>query len=397
VSPKLEAAAPVVPRASRRPGRERAAVGATFFANGLLFASWAAHIPEVKGHLGLSDAALGVVLLSTPVGSLVAMVIAGRLLPVLGSRGLVPILLVGYCAAGPFIGLAGSSVTLALALFAWGAFQGSLDVAMNTQAVTVQRVQGRHLMPTFHGVWSIGALAGAGVGTAAVALHIGLAPQLLVLAVPVLLSGAIVDGAMIDDRSSAIERARPQRWRPPRAAVVLGAIAVACMLCEGATADWSAIYLRTSARIDPAISGLGYAAFALMMTAVRLVGERWLARTPPRRLLPALALLASVAMAVALATGSAVMGLVGFAALGAGTGLVVPTVFTTAGQIPGLPSGVGITMVSAMGWAGFVCGPPLIGQLAGLIGLRSALAIVPALTFLVALATTCAVGYTAPA
>jgi predicted MFS family arabinose efflux permease len=386
-----------IAQADRRPGRERAAVIATFFANGLLFASWAAHIPEVKGRLGLSDASLGVVLLATPIGSVVAMAIVGRLLPLLGSRRLVGILLVGYCAAGPFIGIVGSSAMLAVALFAWGAFQGSLDVAMNTQAVAVQHAQGRHLMPSFHAAWSIGALTGAGVGTAAVALHISLTPQLIALAVPVLISAVALDDAMLDDRSAAGEaRVRVRLWRPPRATVVLGAIALASMLCEGAAGDWSAVYLRSSVHFDPGASGLGYAAFALLMTAVRLRGERLLDRLAPRRLLPSLALVATAAMALALATGSAVTGLIGFGALGAGTALVVPTVFTAAGRIPGLPPGVGIAMVSGFGWVGFVCGPPLIGQLAGLVGLRSALVVVPALCAAIAVATARAIGYSGP-
>jgi len=156
----------------RSRSRQRAATLTTFFSHGLLFASWAAHIPGVKAHLGLSDAALGSVLLCTPVGSVCAMMLIGRLLPKLGSRQLVRISLVGYCAAGPLVGLAADPLELAGTLFAWGAFQGALDVSMNTQAVAVEKVQMRPLMSTFHGAWSIGALNGAALGAAAVAAHL---------------------------------------------------------------------------------------------------------------------------------------------------------------------------------------------------------------------------------
>jgi fucose permease len=331
-------------RRARSCSRQRAATLTIFFSHGLLFASWAAHIPAVKAHLALSDAALGSVLLSAPVGSVCAMVMIGRLLPKLGSRRLVGISLVGYCAAGPLVGLAATWVELAGAMFAWGAFQGALDVSMNTQAVAVEKVQGRPLMPTFHGAWSIGALSGAALGAAAVAAHIALAPQLL----------------------------------------ILGAIALATMLCEGAAADWSAVYLRGSAHLPAALAALGYTAFALTMASVRLTGIHLLRRYRSERLLPALAFIAGVGMTAALAGGSGTLGLIGFACLGAGTALVVPTVFSAAGRLPGLQPGVGIATASALGWVGFVCGPPLIGQLASITGLRTALAVIPALALLVA-------------
>lgn len=369
---------------------QRSAVVATFLAHGLLFASWTAHIPQVKAHLGLSNAALGLILLATPAGSVLAMVIVGRLLPAYGSRRLVRVCLLGYCAAGPLVGLAESSALLAAALFAWGAFQGSLDVAMNTQAVAVQSAQRRPLMPGFHGSWSIGSFAGAGVGTLAVALHVSLAAQLLALAFPVLGTVAALSGNMIgaDNVANNDTAGLPGRSHLPRAAFVLGAIAFATMLCEGATADWSAVYLRGSLHLNAGISGLGYATFALMMATVRLSGGQLLARIHPDRLLPALAMVATVGMAVALITGAPVTALIGFASLGAGMALIIPTVFTAAGKLSELSSGVGIAAVSAFGWAGFVCGPPLIGQLANVVGLRAALAVIPVLAFAITIATT---------
>lgn len=367
--------------------RQRAATLTTFFSHGLLFASWAAHVPAVKGHLGLSNAALGTVLLCTPVGSVCAMVVTGRLLPRLGSRTMVQACLLGYCATSPLVGAAATPVELALALFAWGAFQGSLDVSMNTQAIAVQKHQARELMPTFHGAWSLGALSGAGIGVAAVAAHISLSTQMLILAVPVLAVGAVLSGSMVDDRG--VEHAHAARTRPWRslAVLMLGAIALATMLCEGATADWSAVYLRGPAHAPAAIAGLGYTVFALLMAVVRLSGNRLLDRHPAQRLLPMLALIATFGMTAALLSGSAAAGLAGFAALGVGTALVIPIVFSSAGRLPGLAPGAGIATVSAFGWTGFVCGPPLIGQLAGAFGLSAALAVLPALTLLIAAAT----------
>ena len=118
--------------------RARRTETAIFLVHGLLFASWAAHIPHVKARLDMSDGTLGLALLGTPVGSVLAMVFAARLLPRLGSRRMVQVSLAGYCLTGPLVGLAGSVPALVAALFVWGAFQGTLDVSMNTQAIAVE-------------------------------------------------------------------------------------------------------------------------------------------------------------------------------------------------------------------------------------------------------------------
>jgi len=354
---------------------------------GLLFAPWTAHIPEVKAHLGLSDSTLGLILLFTPIGSVCAMLVVGRLLPVLGSRRMVQVGAVGYCVTAPLVGLASSPALLASALFAWGGFQGWLDVSMNTQAASVQQFQARHLMPAFHGSWSIGAFAGAGIGAAAVALHVGLTAQMFVLALPVLLPIAVLSASMISDAGPAEHGSSVRLRRFSRATLVLGAVVFATMLCEGASADWSAVYLRGSAHVGRGLSGLGFAAFAVMMATVRLSGTRLLERFSQRRLLPLLAALATAGMTLALVTGTAATALLGFAALGAGVALVVPALFSAAARLPGLGPGAGITAVATFGWAGFVCGPPLIGALAGIGGLRPALVVIPVLTLVIALAT----------
>ena len=175
----------------------RIAVTAVFVVHGLLFASWTAHIPDVKAHLGLTDGTLGFALLGAPVGSVMAMIAASWLLPRVGSRPVVRVALVGYCAAGPLVGLTGSLPALFAALFAWGAFQGTLDVAMNTQAIAVERTGGRILMSGLHGSWSIGAFAGAGIGALAVAAGITLSLQLLVMGTIALLVAGLLTAQML--------------------------------------------------------------------------------------------------------------------------------------------------------------------------------------------------------
>ena len=260
---------------------------AVFVVHGLLFASWTAHIPDVKAHLGLTDGTLGFALLGAPVGSVVAMIAASWLLPRVGSRPVVRVALVGYCAAGPLIGLTGSLAALFAALFAWGAFQGTLDVAMNTQGIAVERTRAPEpLMSGLHGSWSIGAFAGAGIGALAVAAGITLSLQLLVMGTVALLvartalhagsprtaaAGHPANADTSADANANASAAGRRGARPRRAAkvsrwsggmVLLGAIAFASMLCEGAIADWGAVYLSGPLHASGVVPGLGYTAFS---------------------------------------------------------------------------------------------------------------------------------------
>jgi MFS family permease len=373
---------------------------AVFFIHGLLFASWAAHIPEVKAHLGLSDGALGFDLLGAPLGSVSAMLVAVRLLPRLGSMAVVRIGLLGYCVAGPVIGLAGQRWALFGALFGWGAFQGVLDVAMNTQAVAVERRARRPSMSGFHACWSIGAFAGAAVGTLGVALGVSLSDQLLLLGVPCLVvvgrltihmvpdvGSTAAAGAAVADPAGARRSWPRRRVRVSQAAIVLGAVAFASMLCEGVSADWASVYLRGPLHTGAATAGLGYTAFSLTMVMVRLSGNRLLARFTPRTALPVLAVVATIGFVAGLLGHTGTTVIVGFGCLGVGLGLIVPSVFSAAGRLPGRNPGATIATVSAFGWAGFVCGPPLIGQLASATSLGAALAVVPVLTIFIVAST----------
>lgn len=371
--------------------RARPAVVATFLVHGLLYASWTAHIPSIKAALGIGNGTLGLALLGAPVGSVAAMAVAAALVPRLGSRAIVRGALVGYAAAGVLVGLAGSVPVLFLGLFLWGAFQGTLDISMNAQAIAVEHAYERPLMNGMHAWWSIGAFLGAGAGTLGVALGLGLAPQLVIIGVPSTLVALLLTARMVsDDRTSrpelGPERAKRGRRIVSAAMLLLGAVAFASMLCEGAAADWSSVYLRDSVSGSAAVAGLGYTAFALAMVLVRFAGNQLLARFGASRALPVLAVLAAAAIAVALAVGTVTLGLIGFFVLGLGVGTVIPTTFSAAGRLPGLHPGQAVAGVSAVGWAGFLFGPPIIGQLADAVSLPVALGLLPLLCALIAVA-----------
>jgi MFS family permease len=370
----------------------RDAVVAVFFVQGFLFASWTAHIPHIKDHLHLGDGLLGIALLGAPIGSMLAMLAVSRLLPIFGSRQVVRVALVGYCLAGPLVGLSTSLATFFIAFLLWGIFQGSLDVSMNAQAISVEERVGRLLMPGFHGSWSMGSLAGAGVGVLGVGLGWSLSEQLLIFAVPCLLVVGWLSTRMIPDDQARVEDSSGQRenarWSLlQKAIVVLAAIAFADMFCEGAVADWSAVYLHETLHTSAVVAGLGYAAYLLIMMTVRLFGNKLMNRFPVYMALSLLAIVATVGLGVGLVINRPASVLVGFMCLGAGLALVVPMVFSACGHIPDVHPGTAVATVSACGWTGFVLGPPLIGAIASLTSLRAALFLLPLLSAVVVVTT----------
>jgi MFS family permease len=370
----------------------RNSVVAVFFVQGFFFASWTAHIPHIKDHLHLGDGSLGIALLGAPIGSMLAMLAVSRLLPRFGSRPVVRVALAGYFLAGPLVGLSSSLITFFAAFLLWGVFQGSLDVSMNAQAISVETRAGRRLMPGFHGSWSLGSLAGAGVGVLGVGLGWSLSEQLLIFAVPCLFVVGWLSTQMIpDDRSPVrdpVGQSGKARWSLlQKPIVVLAAIAFADMFCEGAVADWTAVYLHGTLHTSVVVAGIGYAAYLLIMMTVRLLGNTVMNRFPVNLALPLLAIVGTVGLGVGLIINFPGTVLVGFMCLGAGLALVVPMVFSACGHIPGVHSGTAVATVSACGWTGFVLGPPLIGGIASLTSLRTALFLLPLLTAVVAVAT----------
>jgi MFS family permease len=365
------------------------AVIAVFFVHGLVFASWTAHIPQVKARLGIGVGLLGVALLAAPIGAIVAMSASAHLVPLFGSRRVVRTTMIGYCLAGPLLGACNTLAAFFIAYCLWGALQGALEVAMNTQAVQVEVSMRRPIMPVFHGGWSLGALAGAAIGALGVALGVSVSAQLLVLGLLSLTVLGVMTKRLQTGRPARPSVAQPLRRRRDSSRVVSLAILLLCvvaladMLCEGAAADWSAVYLRGSLHADNAIAGLGYTLFALAMVGTRLSATRVLRRWPTRRLLPILSSIATVGFASGWATHNQMAMLFAFTCLGLGCALVIPIAYSTTGHISAANTGRAVALVSGCGWLGFVAGPPLIGEIASATSLHFALLLVPLLTALI--------------
>lgn len=355
----------------------RLAVLAVFFINGLLMASWFVRIPAVKENLDLGAGLLGLALLGGAIGALISMPLTGALVSRLGTRPVVGGAAVFLAVSLALPGLATNLFSLVPAIVALGAANGTLDVSMNSHAVSVEKRYGRPIMSSFHAAFSFGGLAGAASGGFVASRGIGVEPNLLgvaaLTAVPIFfayraLLPADADAGKSDDA--------PAFARPTRALIGLGIISFCVLLGEGAMADWSAVYLKGPLATGAGFAATGYAAFSLAMAFGRMFGDRLTQRLGPASLVRCGGALAAVGLGLALAVGQPYVALLGFACAGAGFSIVFPTSLSAAGRTKGMAAGPAIAAVSTTGYFGFLIGPPLIGFVAEPLGLGGALYIV---------------------
>jgi MFS family permease len=367
-----------------RPSGARRATTAVFALHAVIFAAWTPHIPLVKERLGLDNGTLGLALLGAPLGAVCAMLVAGSAVSRWGSRLVIAVSLTGYAISSVGLGLAGSWLGLFSVLFVWGAFQSTLDIAMNAQAVAVETGYRRPIMASFHAGWSLAGFAGAGLGTLAVAFGVPLVWQMLVLSCAVAAMVWPLTLPLLRGDSSTEDHRFALPWRS-RALVVFSGLMFAGLFCEGAMGDWTAVYLRESLHAPARLVGSGYAAFAVAMFTGRSMGDWLVARFGNRRVVGTLAAVGALGLAAALLAGEPWAALIGFVLFGLGLSSVVPVVYRAAAAIPGLHAGEAIAGASTAGWAGMLLGPPAIGLFSHATSLPLALGILPLLCATVAL------------
>ncbi len=361
----------------------RLAVLGVFFVNGVVIGTWVVRIPAIKEKLGLGEGLLGVALLGAAVGALVAMPLVGALVSRFGSRRVVGTAALALSLSLLTPALAPSLLLLVFALMMLGAANGGLDVAMNAQAVAVERGYGRPIMSSFHAAWSFGGLAGAAFGGLLASQGVGPLPHFSTVAVLSALAFAVAYRSLLPSRADASEEGTPAFARPTRALLGLGIISFCVLLGEGAMGDWSAVYLDDTLKTGPGFAAAGYAAFSLSMAFGRLFGDKLTERLGPARLVRSCGALATVGLGVALAVGQPLVALVGFACAGAGFSIVFPTALSAAGRTGTMATGPALAAVSTAAYTGFLVGPPFIGFLAELTGLGTALYLVVTLSIAV--------------
>jgi MFS family permease len=349
----------------------RRAIAALFFVNGFSFATWVSRIPAVQQALGLTAGSLGLALAGVGAGSLVAMPVTGWLIARVGSRPITTIATLACSITVMTPMLASNAAVLGITLFLFGAALGSMDVAMNAQGVELEHRYHRPIMAAFHAFYSLGGMAGAAIGGVIAARGVTVGQHFTIVGL-LLLALAAVALPLLITTPPPPPHARV-RLRLSRTLVALCMLGTCIMVCEGAMADWTPVYLESVLRTGPGLAAAGYAVFSAAMTIGRLSGD-WLTmqlgRVPIVRLG---SVLAASGLAAALMFDSVTVALVGFVCVGAGFSTIIPLVFSAAGRLDEGSAGPGLATVTTAGYVGLLCGPPLIGFLAEHTSLRLAL------------------------
>ena len=366
-------------RVRRAPAPPRGAVAACFFLNAVFYAGLVPRLPEVKAELGLSSAALGGALAALPLGALLAAPTSAALIRRSGSGPVAACGLVFLGVAVWTVSVAPGWLGLAAALLVVGALDAVVDVAQKAHGLCVQRLYGRTIINAFHGIWSVGAVAGGLLGAAAAGLGVPLAAHLGGSAVLFGLLALVAARALLPGRdepepvAEGEPRTRLRRRAAAPALAVLAVLAGCGAVVEDVGASWSALYLRTELAAGAATAGLAFVALSGAMTVGQLAGDRIVDRFGQRRVARAGGALTAAGMGLALALPSVPATLAGFALVGLGAVTLIPAVYQAADELPGLPRGVGLAVVTWLPRIGFLLSPPLIGVLADAAGLRIAL------------------------
>ncbi len=358
----------------------RIAVSVFFFIAGLTFASWASRIPDIKTKLQLTEAGLGAVLFALPVGQLVSLPLSGWLTSRFGSRQM----LIGAAILFPLtlllLALAATTWQLIAALFFFGLWANLINIAMNTQAVGVEKMYGRSIMASFHGLWSLAGFTGAAIGSLFVSADIS---PLLHFSIVCTLTGLLVFTFYKNTLPNSFESnsAQPLFVKPDRRILMLGLIAFCCMVCEGAMADWSGVYFQKVVQTPVAYTTLGFVAFMGTMATGRFLGDNLVTKFGVKNILQISGILIAAGLMTLVLLPFTATAIAGCLLVGFGVSCVVPVIFSLAGKSTGMSPGLALAAVSTISFLGFLIGPPLIGFIAQAASLRWSFTIIAALGF----------------
>ena len=349
----------------------------SFFGLGFATAAWAPLIPFAQQRLHFNHADFGLLLLCSGLGAMLAMPATGKIVQRIGCRVPIGFALLLLAVLLPSLSLWTTPLMMAITLFLFGTAAGSLGVALNIQAVVVEKNSLKSLMSGFHGMASLGGLAGVLTITALLALSISSVMSAfavsLLLVIIVFLSVPYnikaVENTLLE-ASSKVKKSIRQRL--PQPLIIL--IGIACFIIfmtEGAAMDWSGIYLTQQYGVNTAFAGLAYTFFAIAMTTGRFTGDYLIRYFGEKKLLTYSAICATLGLALVSIAPYWWLVLVGYTLVGTGCSNIVPIMFSRAGRQTVMPSAVALSCVSTMAYTGILVGPAFIGMVSELIGLST--------------------------
>ena len=368
----------------RQYSRARIAITTAFVINGATIGALYARIPDIKEQLDISNSALGIALLCLPLGLLIGLGFSGKQS---AKRGSAPVTYYSTYALATALLIVGPVInyyTFCLTFVLFGACLATQDVAMNSHAIVLEHEADKRYMSTFHATFSMGALGGGLLGGFFAQQKTTIMWQCAFIAMLIFLANFFVRNMFLspDLDKHAVEGKK--KIKRPKIFIIVGLLGTCAAIGEGSAGDWGAILARDTFDATPFVSTLPYICFSAAMVIGRLFGDRLATKYGPMNLIIGGGSIAGIGLGGGLLVGGIPGVVFGWFAAGIGLSIVVPMLFTQAGEIAKTrfegqfaPS-EGVAIVSGIAYFGFLVGPPILGFLGDAIGLRWAL-MVPAL------------------
>jgi MFS family permease len=358
--------------------RTRLAVALVYFCMGLCFSSWASRIPDIKSALHLNDGMLGSILFAMPVGQFLMMSFSGKLVTRFGSRKVLLIALPVYTICLNNVGLVKEGWQLAIALFLFGIAGNLCNISINTQGVSAERLYERPIMASFHGGWSLAGFTGALIGLLMINLKVSPQWHFITVSLIVWITVWLNHPYLVKGKSGA-NKDEPKRKffsKPDSVLLQLGIIGFCSMASEGAMFDWSGVYFKDVVKVPSSLVILGYTSFMIMMASGRFLADYIISKIGRKKLLQISGVMISTGLFTSVLFPYLIPCTIAFMMVGLGVSSIVPTVYSAAGRHSKVPAGIALATVASVSFLGFLIGPPLIGYISEIAGLRYSFALI---------------------
>jgi MFS family permease len=359
--------------------RARIAVATIFCVHGAVTGSFATRVPWIQEHAGVSAGQLGLALAFPAIGASLFMPLAARVTHRFGTRAAQRVLIALWTLALVLPSLASNLLLLCAALFVYGATAGMADVAMNALGVEIEHRLEKSIMSGLHGLWSVGALIGSGIGTIAAHLDVSAQVHHAAMALVLTVLGVLASQYVLNLQPAEDEEAPPRFALPPKSALLIGAIGFCAVFAEGASLDWSAVYLRDILTSSPGVAAGATTGFALTMAVARIAGDAIVNRWGPVRTVRVSGVVATLGGLLVVLAPNPPIAMIGFGLLGLGIAVVVPLAFAAAGH-SGPNKSQAIAGVATVTYASGLVAPSIIGGIAQATNLTVSFIVVTVLT-----------------
>jgi MFS family permease len=362
----------------------RISVSLAFFVCGFVYTNWSTRLPRIQTLFNLDNTEIGFMLLCVALGSLISMPLTGVFIAKKGGKTATIISLIFFSLSLFIFQWVQTSWQLASSFLFLGFFTGALDVAMNTQAVAVEHKYKKSIMASFHAIFSLGMMLGALFSSFIIKRIEDLTFHFnLVSGLSVVISLVCIPYLVTDLPSEAETESRKGVLRYLNfKTILLGILAFCAMLAEGSIADWGTNYLKNIIEADEYISAIGISVFSISMMSGRFIADGIRQKYSDAKTIIYGSFMAAIGLFVSLSYLSIPVFMGGLVLVGFGISAVIPIIYSSAGNLKELPSGIGLSVVTTFGYAGFLVGPPIIGYLGTLFNLRVALFFVVGLLLL---------------